>query len=70
MTMDNNVNNTGSKRSTRRSVEIFGVFANHNFYANGLTPKELRTTLEDLGPLCQDWTDYVQSCRHASGKIL
>ena len=22
----------------------------HNFYANGLTPEELRTTLEDLGP--------------------
>ena len=33
-----------------RSAEIFGVFAKHNFYANGLTPEELRTTLEDLGP--------------------
>ena len=33
-----------------RGIEIFGVFAKHNFYANGLTPEELRTTLEDLGP--------------------
>ena len=33
-----------------RWVEILGVFAKHNFYANGLTPVELRTTLEDLGP--------------------
>ena len=33
-----------------RALEIFGVFAKHNFYANGLTPEELRTTLEDLGP--------------------
>ncbi len=33
-----------------RGLEIFGVFAKHNFYANGLTPEELRTTLEDLGP--------------------
>ena len=38
------------KRSKRRSAEIFGVFAKHNFYANGITPEELRTTLEDLGP--------------------
>ena len=38
------------KGSKRRSAEIFGVFAKHNFYANGLTPEELRTTLEDLGP--------------------
>ena len=38
------------KGSRRRSVEIFGVFAKHNFYANGLTPVELRSTLEDLGP--------------------
>ena len=29
-----------------RGIEIFGVFAKHNFYANGLTPEELRTTLE------------------------
>ena len=33
-----------------RSAEILGVFAKHNFYATGLTPEELRTTLEDLGP--------------------
>ena len=33
-----------------RGLEILGVFAKHNFYANGLTPVELRTTLEDLGP--------------------
>lgn len=38
------------KRKKRRSAEIFGVFAKHNFYANGFTPEELRTTLEDLGP--------------------
>ncbi len=39
-----------AKGSRRRSAEIWGVFAKHNFYANGLTPEELRTTLEDLGP--------------------
>ncbi|MGX8706871.1 MAG: AarF/UbiB family protein, partial [bacterium] len=33
-----------------RSAEILGVFTAHNFYANGFTPVELRTTLEDLGP--------------------
>ena len=33
-----------------RSAEILGVFAKHNFYVNGFTPEELRTTLEDLGP--------------------
>ena len=33
-----------------RTAEIIGVFAKHNFYATGLTPEELRTTLEDLGP--------------------
>ncbi len=38
------------KREKRRSAEILAVFANHNFYANGFTPEELRTTLEDLGP--------------------
>ena len=38
------------KRSKGRSAEILGVFAKHNFYINGLTPVELRTTLEDLGP--------------------
>ena len=29
---------------------MIAIFARHNFYANGLTPQELRTTLEDLGP--------------------
>lgn len=33
-----------------RSAEILGVFAKHNFYVNGFTAEELRTTLEDLGP--------------------
>ena len=33
-----------------RTAEIIGVFAKHNFYATGLTPEELRITLEDLGP--------------------
>ena len=38
------------KRKKTRGVEIMAVFAKHNFYANGFTPVELRTTLEDLGP--------------------
>ena len=38
------------KREKKRSAEILAVFAKHNFYANGLTPEELRSTLEDLGP--------------------
>ena len=38
------------RKEKRRSAEIMGVFAKHNFYANGFTPEELRTTLEDLGP--------------------
>ena len=33
-----------------RSAEIFAVFTKHNFYADGFTPVEMRTTLEDLGP--------------------
>ena len=37
-------------RETRRSAELLGVFAKHNFYAGGFTPYEMRTTLEDLGP--------------------
>lgn len=37
-------------KDSRRSAEILGVFARHNFYVNGFTPEELRTTLEDLGP--------------------
>ena len=38
------------KKEKRRSAEILGVFAAHNFYVDGFTPAELRTTLEDLGP--------------------
>ncbi len=40
------------KKSGRknRAAEIFSVFAKHNFYVNGFTPQELKTTLEDLGP--------------------
>ena len=38
------------KREKRRSAEILAVFAAHNFYVDGFTPTELRTTLEDLGP--------------------
>ena len=34
----------------KRYREILRVFARHGFYVNGLTPYELRTTLEDLGP--------------------
>ena len=41
-------NNAGKSKS--RAAVILGIFAKHNFYANGLTPYELRTTLEDLGP--------------------
>ena len=38
------------KDEKKRSSEILSIFAAHNYYANGLTPEELRTTLEDLGP--------------------
>lgn len=38
-------------KDNRRSAEIFGVFASHNFYITGFTPEEMRTTLEDLGPI-------------------
>ena len=38
------------KKNTKRSAQMISVLAKHNFYANGLTPVELRTTLEDLGP--------------------
>ena len=38
------------KLQKTRAAEIMAVFAKHNFYANGFTPVELRTTLEDLGP--------------------
>ncbi len=40
----------GKKTNKKRAAAIFGVFAKHNFYSNGFTPEELRTTLEDLGP--------------------
>ncbi len=33
-----------------RTAEIVAIFAKHNFYMNGFTPEEMRTTLEDLGP--------------------
>ena len=38
------------KIQRKRLPQILGVFGKHNFYADGLTPVELRTTLEDLGP--------------------
>ena len=38
------------KREKTRAAEMVSIFAAHNFYANGFTPVELRTTLEDLGP--------------------
>ncbi len=38
------------KKERHRFAEILGIFSAHNFYANGFTPVELRTTLEDLGP--------------------
>ena len=38
------------KKNTKRSAQMLSVLAKHNFYANGITPEELRTTLEDLGP--------------------
>ena len=37
-------------REKHRAAEILAVFAKHNFYANGFTPAELCSTLEDLGP--------------------
>ena len=40
----------GKKKNRKRGAEILGIFAKHNFYSNGFTPVELRTTLEDLGP--------------------
>ncbi len=38
------------KQDRTRVGEMLAVFTKHNFYANGFTPVELRTTLEDLGP--------------------
>ena len=37
-------------RDNKRSAEIISIFAAHNYYANGFTPVEMRTTLEALGP--------------------
>ncbi len=45
-----NENRPEQKKETKRSAEILKIFASHNFYANGFTPEEMRTTLEDLGP--------------------
>ena len=42
--------NEQKRKERHRAAEIIGVFSAHNFYANGFTPEELRTTLEDLGP--------------------
>ena len=39
-----------AKKGKSRAAVILGIFAKHNFYSNGFTPYELRTTLEDLGP--------------------
>jgi len=41
---------TMKKWEKTRAAEMMAIFARHNFYANGFTPVELRTTLEDLGP--------------------
>ena len=38
------------KREKTRGAEMISIFAAHNYYSNGFTPVELRTTLEDLGP--------------------
>ena len=38
------------KKDKTRGAQMLSVLVNHNFFANGLTPAELRTTLEDLGP--------------------
>ena len=38
------------KRKKTRGAEMISIFAAHNYYANGFTPEEMRTTLEDLGP--------------------
>ena len=38
------------QRDKHRAAEMVAIFAKHTFYANGFTPRELRTTLEDLGP--------------------
>ena len=33
------------KREKTRGAEMISIFSAHNFYANGFTPEELRTTL-------------------------
>lgn len=38
------------RREKTRAAEMISIFSAHNYYANGFTPVELRTTLEDLGP--------------------
>lgn len=38
------------KHEKTRVAEMLSIFSAHNFYSNGLTPVEMRTTLEDLGP--------------------
>ncbi len=45
-----NENRPEQEKEKKRSAEILKIFASHNFYANGFTPEEMRTTLEDLGP--------------------
>ena len=42
--------NEQRRKERHRAAEIVGVFSAHNFYANGFTPEEMRSTLEDLGP--------------------
>ncbi|MBQ6570289.1 MAG: AarF/ABC1/UbiB kinase family protein [Clostridia bacterium] len=42
--------NAANRREKHRLAEMLAIFAKHNFYINGFTPTELRTTLEDLGP--------------------
>lgn len=38
------------KREKTKVAEMLSIFSAHNFYSNGLTPVEMRTTLENLGP--------------------
>ena len=38
------------KKNKKRAAQMISVLAKHNFFADGLTPEELRTTLEDFGP--------------------
>ncbi len=44
------VNETKNLKERARSVQIISVFSKHNFYVDGFSPLEMRTTLEDLGP--------------------